>query len=706
MTSRPLEDATGESVPPLPSGELGDRVRALDWSHTILGARSIWPASRRASIDLLLRAPVPMLMAWGPRGVAVYNDAFASLAGDRHPTLLGAPILDGWPEAADMNRRGIEAALRGETLILGDRHVVRRRRGSPEDLWLDLSYAPLLDDDGAVAGVFCVAFDMSARVQAANREARERTRTAAALHTLNATLENRDAQRALELSSSETRFRTLFETAPAPIFLVRVGPGPHAVYDAVNAATERFFGMPARTVLGRSVASTVNDGDLLLAHCLRCASNGLPIEFEITTGSDGDIRTAECLLAPLPVEDEKTQVLIGMARDITAQRLAEDQLRQAQKMEAIGQLTGGIAHDFNNLLTGIIGSLSLMEKRLAQGKTDVVERYVGLAKTSANRAAALTHRLLAFSRRQPLEAKSVDVTALVTSMDELLRRTLGESVALETVVSDEVWPTLCDPHQLENALLNLAINARDAMPDGGRLTIETANTMFDDAASARELGIEPGDYVALSVTDTGTGMSPDVIARAFDPFFTTKPIGQGTGLGLSMIYGFAKQSEGHVKITSEVGQGCAVTIFLPRHGDEGEAAAQASGGEAPRAEAGETVLVVEDDATVRGLVLEVLQELGYMAIEASDGASGLRALHSNRRIDLLITDVGLPGLNGRQLAEQGRARRPDLRILFITGYAENAAFGTGHLDGDMQMMTKPFAVDELATRIREILGQR
>ena len=534
-------------------------------------------------------------------------------------------------------------------------------------------------------------------------EALERTRAEAALRGLNATLEDRVVQRTLELTSSDTRFRTLFETAPAPIFLVRVGPGDLCVFDAVNAATERFIGSPADAIIGMPVERTTSGGDLMLEACLACARSGQPADFEISVEAGSDRRIAECVLAPLPIDNADTQLLIGIARDITAQRQAEDQLRQAQKMEAIGQLTGGIAHDFNNLLTGIIGSLALMEKRLAQGRYDAIPRYAELAMASANRAAALTHRLLAFSRRQPLEAKTVDVDALVRSMDDLLRRTLGESVRLITIDSPEGWLTSCDPHQLENALLNLAINGRDAMPDGGRLTVETSNVDVDAAFAAREPGIELGHYVVLSVSDSGTGMTPDVIARAFDPFFTTKPIGQGTGLGLSMIYGFAKQSEGHVKILSEVGHGTTVQIFLPRQLVKDDAAPSEPADVLPRAEAGETVLVVEDDSTVRGLVLEVLQELGYTAVEAIDGPSGLAVLQSAQRLDLLVTDVGLPGMNGRQLADFGRAQRPGLKVLFITGYAENATFETGHLESDMYMMTKPFAVDDLATRIRTIL---
>ena len=383
----------------------------------------------------------------------------------------------------------------------------------------------------------------------------------------------------------------------------------------------------------------------------------------------------------------------------------EEQLRQSQKMEAVGQLTGGIAHDFNNLLTGVIGSLDLMRKRIAQGRFADVERYSGLATTSANRAAALTHRLLAFARRQPLDPKAVNVNQLVHSIEELLRRTIGETIELEIVAAGGLWGTFCDPHQLESSLLNLVINSRDAMPGGGKLTIETANAHLDSFNAAELRDVTPGQYVCLSVSDTGVGMSPAVRARAFDPFFTTKPIGQGTGLGLSMVYGFARQSEGHVRIYSEIAQGTTVKVYLPRSRAAAEEASAATTAEGlAKAQAGETVLVIEDEDSVRELVVEVLNDLGYRALQAGDGPSGLKILQSTERIDLLVSDIGLPGMNGRQVAEAAREGRPDLKVLFITGYAENAAMANGFLEPGMEMVTKPFAVDALAARIRDMIG--
>ena len=383
---------------------------------------------------------------------------------------------------------------------------------------------------------------------------------------------------------------------------------------------------------------------------------------------------------------------------------AEALLRQSQKMEAVGQLTGGLAHDFNNLLTGITGSLEMMQIRLRQGRTADVDRYVDAAQGAAKRAAALTHRLLAFSRRQTLAPKIVDVNQLAEGMSDLIRRTVGPQIGLEIVGATDLWNTQVDPSQLENALLNLCINSRDAMPHGGSIVVETNNRDID-ASSGKLRDIEAGQYVMLSVTDNGTGMPADVMANAFDPFFTTKPLGAGTGLGLSMIYGFAGQSGGQVRIHSEEGIGTTVTLYLPRHvGTVEEPERETDLTKAPRASADETVLVIDDEPTVRLLVAEVLTDLGYKALEASDGASGLKLLRSSARIDLLVTDVGLPGgMNGRQVADAARQLRPDLKVLFITGFAEHAVLSHGHLDLGMHILTKPFAMEALASRIRELL---
>jgi PAS domain S-box-containing protein len=384
---------------------------------------------------------------------------------------------------------------------------------------------------------------------------------------------------------------------------------------------------------------------------------------------------------------------------------AEEALRQSAKMEAVGQLTGGIAHDFNNLLQGILGALDRVKKRISEGRIGEVDRFLDGAMQSANRAAALTHRLLAFSRRQPVDPRPVDINVLIPTVEELLRRSIGEAIDMEVVPAADLWLVRCDGNQLENALLNLAINARDAMPDGGTLTIKTANIVLD-ARQAVLWELNAGEYVRLCVSDTGVGMTADVRARAFDPFYTTKPIGQGTGLGLSMIYGFVRQADGSVRIESEVGKGTAIEILLPRFTGEAEAPAVAEPAvDGQNGHKHEVVLVVEDEAVVRLLIVELLNDLGYRALEAADGPAALRILQSAQRIDLLVTDIGLPGLNGRQLADAGRERRPNLKILFMTGYAEDAA-GKSFLGPGMEIITKPFTMDVLAVKLREMIESK
>jgi len=380
---------------------------------------------------------------------------------------------------------------------------------------------------------------------------------------------------------------------------------------------------------------------------------------------------------------------------------AEAALRQSQKMEAVGQLTGGIAHDFNNMLSGIIGSLEILKRRIAAGRLDDVQRFMDAACTSATRAASLTQRLLAFSRRQSLDARIVDLNSLVSSFEVLLRRTINEQIVLTIDLAPDMPSGIVDVNQLESALLNLAINARDAMPDGGQIRVATGSIDLDEAAGAASLGLARGRYVTISVSDTGVGMGPELLERAFEPFFTTKPLGQGTGLGLSMVYGFAKQSGGQVRIQSKPGTGTSVTLYLPATDS-----VPANDQRPPETEIdvgdGESVLFVEDDASVRMLIRDVLQELGYFPIEAAEPESALPILASDQRIDLMISDVGLPGMNGRQLAEVARKHRPKLPILFITGYAENAAIRAGFLGSNMAMITKPFAIDSLAAKIGEM----
>ena len=499
-----------------------------------------------------------------------------------------------------------------------------------------------------------------------------------------------------------------------------------------NRGTSELLGKSPEGYIGRTDAEILDDQDeaeRLMATDRRIMQSGQGEQAEEDVRLP-DGTPAVWLSTKAPLRDINGDVvgLVGSSVDITRlkraeaevrdlnrtleQRIAdaiaereqiEEALRQSQKMEAVGQLTGGLAHDFNNLLTGMMGNLELLQIRIARGRLDDIERFILAAQGAGRRAASLTQRLLAFSRRQTLDPKPTDVNRLITGMEDLLRRTVGSTNTIEVVGAVGLWTANIDAGQLENALLNLCINARDAMPDGGRLTIETGNKWLDDRSS-KERDLPPGQYLSICVSDTGTGMSAETIERAFEPFYTTKPLGQGTGLGLSMIYGFARQSGGQVRIYSEIGAGTTMCIYLPRHHGDADAievdpeAARSDGG------SGQTVLIVDDEATIRHLVDEVLEDLGYTVIGAADGAAGLKVLQSGARIELLITDVGLPnGMNGRQVADAARSLRPDLKVLFITGYAENAAVGNGHLEPGMALLTKPFTMEALGTKVADML---
>ena len=511
-----------------------------------------------------------------------------------------------------------------------------------------------------------------------------------------------------ELRRSRATLRSLFETSYQLQGLLALDG---TVLDA-NAVSLAAIGCAIGDVVGRPFWETpwfaaTHSVVGILRQAVADAAGGKSGRMATVVNLPSGPRSYDFTIRPLRDERGAIVAIVPEAVDITERKEAEEKLRQSQKMEAVGQLTGGLAHDFNNLLTGITGSLELLQTRVTQGRIKDVDRYVTAAQGAAKRAASLTHRLLAFSRRQTLDPRPVNINRLVSGMEELIRRTVGPEIAVEAVASASLWNTLVDPSQLENALLNLCINARDAMPNGGRLTVETGNVWLDERG-ARDRDLPVGQYVSLCVSDDGFGMASEVVARAFDPFFTTKPIGQGTGLGLSMIYGFVRQSGGQVRIYSEVGKGTAVCLYLPRHlgaSDEAEAVADLAG--APRAERGESVLVVDDEPTVRMLVAEVLGDLGYVALEAVDGAGGLKVLQSDARVDLLVTDVGLPGgMNGRQLADAARVARPELKVLFITGYAENAVISHGHLEPGMHVLTKPFALEALASRIRELIAAK
>ncbi len=597
--------------------------------------------------------------------------------------VLGMSWPDYWRDNGDTDvRPALGAALRGERVRL--RGQARTFVGTMK-CW-DVQITPIRGRDGAPEKLLVVSRDVTAQDQA------ER-----ALRELNETLEQR--------VRDATQERDRIWHVSRDLLGVTDWDG---VWRSVNPAWSHTLGWGYHEIIGRNSDWLLHPDDLertgMEWRRQQAGESKLPFEARYRT-LRGDYRIMSC--TAVQVEG----MLYCVLRDVSEQRAkeaaldrAEEALRQSQKMEALGQLTGGIAHDFNNLLTGIVGSLDIVRRRMASGRMDDAPRFMDAASASAQRAAALTHRLLAFARRQSLDAKPSDVNELVEGMQDLLHRTLGEQVVLQAVLQDGLWLALTDDNQLENAILNLAINGRDAMPDGGRLVIETANTVLDEAYAAANLDVTPGQYVAIAVTDSGVGMAPEVVEKAFDPFFTTKPVGEGTGLGLSMIYGFAKQSGGHVKIYSEVGQGTTIKLYLPR-ADAAVTAERQRPSEAPQGQ-GETVLVVEDDPGVRLIVTEVLDELGYQHLEAADGREAVRILQSQVPIDLLITDVGLPNMNGRQLAEVARETRPRLKVLFVTGYAEKAAVRHGFLEEGMDMLTKPFALDALGTKIREMIEAR
>jgi PAS domain S-box-containing protein len=477
-----------------------------------------------------------------------------------------------------------------------------------------------------------------------------------------------------------------------------------------NPGAQRIKGYVREDVLGQQISRFYTEEDRALGVPMRALQTAATAGKYETEGwrvrKDGSRFWASVVING--IRDSNGE-LIGFAkvtRDLTERRATEEQLRQVQKMESVGQLTGGVAHDFNNLLTVIIGNLDALQRHLREPAADSerLKRLAENAMRGARRAEALTQRLLAFSRQQPLDPRPVDVGRLVAGMSDMLRRTLGEQIAIETALTGGLWQAEVDPNQLEVAILNLALNARDAVPNGGKLTLETANVFLDRAYAAGQSQVVPGQYVQLAISDSGEGMTPDVQARAFDPFFTTKDVGQGTGLGLSQVYGFVKQSRGHVKIYSEAGEGTTIKIYLPRlHAEQAIEGRQEE--PAPvRGRPNETILVVEDDEDVRASTTEMLRDLGYTILEAANARSGLHLLDGHPEIRLLFTDVGLPGgMNGRQLADAARGRRSNLKVLFASGYARNAIVHDGRLDPGVELITKPFTQDVLAARVRDIL---
>jgi PAS domain S-box-containing protein len=686
-------------------GSMAERIAGYDWAPTPLGPIADWPAALRMALSTMLNSPFPTCLCWGPDLIGFANDAYLPLLGDK--PALGLPLREVWPDAWPTVGPFAERAYAGEASYFEDLPLLLRRHGLTEQAWYTFSYSPVRDEAGQVGGILCTVVETTGKVTAIA----ELRRKEEALRRVNASLTHQVAAHAADRDR-------LWRISPDVMAAASLATGR---FLTVNPAFTDSFGWSAEEATTRPFMDMVypDDRQDVMEH-MQILAGGTPlVGYETRVlHKDGSYRWVSWTISP------EGELLYGVARDITAEkqqadalRQTEEALRQAQKMEAVGQLTGGLAHDFNNMLAGVSGHLELMKLRLRMGQTGDLPTRIDAALGVTGRAAALTHRLLAFSRRQALDPRPTSVNALVMSMTDLIERTAGPSIAVRTRLQAALWTTLCDPNQLESALLNLANNARDAMPEGGLLVIETENATVRSGQAASYGDLQPGEYVLVSVRDNGAGMPPDVVARAFDPFFTTKPMGQGTGLGLSMVYGFARQSGGNVRIESRAGMGTEVRLLLPRH----VAAApvvEADTEDAPLEAASRkgVVLVVDDDADIRLVMAEVLQLQGYTVLQAADAPQALRLLHdmqnerrTDRRIgqrpDMLVTDIGLPnGMNGRQLADQVRVQWPQMPVLLVTGYAESTVMRNDTLPSQMELLIKPFAMNALVEKVDAMLA--
>jgi len=697
------------SLWPIDGGECGALIRDHDWSTTSLGPIANWSPQLRTTVNNVVNSPVAKVLMWGADHIMLYNDAYTAIAGTYHPRALGGTVPGIWPEIWDWNRKILEAGFRGEVLGYRDQPMMLMRSGKPEEVMFDLFYTPVHDADGRVGGVLCTVIENTERA-AAERQ----------------------------LARSESELRTITDALPVLISFI----DPEHVYRFANKHYEDWFGVVRDDVVGRHVREVVGEaiyearrplieralageeivGDAVMPHRngekRACEVRYIPrrepggavdgIHVLVTDMEDRVQR--EAALGRQVAHRERAEAQLRhlnetlearVIAEIAERRQAEARLAQSQKMETIGKLTGGVAHDFNNLLQVVSGNLQLLSKDVVGNER--AERKIANAMMGVTRGARLASQLLAFGRRQALEPKVVNVTRFVRGMDDMLRRALGEEIEIETIVGGGLWNSFVDPAQVENAILNLAINARDAMDGRGRLTIELGNTMLDDDYARTHEEVTPGQYVMLAVTDTGSGMSPEIIDKVFEPFFSTKGEGKGSGLGLSMVYGFVKQSGGHVKIYSEVGEGTTIKLYLPRAMAAEDIEVETEDG--PVTGGAETVLVVEDDAAVRATVVETLTDLGYRVLKAVDADSALSVIESGIAIDLLFTDVVMPGkLKSPELARRARERLPNLAVLFTSGYTENAIVHGGRLDAGVELLSKPYTREALARKFRHVLA--
>lgn len=664
---------------------MSDKIRRYDWASHPLGPMDGWPPTLRLTLEMVLASHFPKCLVWGEGLTCFYNDAFRTILGFK-PEALGRPFDEVWAEAWPVIGPIAERAFHGESTFVEDFPLPINRNGYEEEGYFTFCYSPVRDESGTVVAMMDTVIETTGKVNAELR-----------LREAAASLEQQVAERTADRNR-------LWMRSDAVLMVAR--------YDgqivAVNPAWTAVLGWSEAETVGRAIQGFAHPEDQsTVFQELELMQQGAPKRQSTLRyrHRDGSERWVAFTVSPAD------GFLQAVGRDVTEERAqaealrnAEEQLRQSQKMEALGQLTGGIAHDLNNMLQGIVLPLQIIRQRIAQGREGEAEKYIESGLAAARRAASLTQRLLAFSRRQPLDSRAVDLAASLKSLEPMLRSTCGENIALEFVLEADLWPALTDAHQFESAVVNLVINARDAMPDGGHLRIVATNEWVEASGAKAVPGLDAGDYVRVTVSDTGIGMPPSVVARAFEPFFTTKPMGQGTGLGLSMIYGFMRQSGGIAHLHSREGEGTRVSLYFRR----ADVAVQQEGAAADVSLSGPrrpgSVLVVEDDDTVRALAVELLRDQGFHVMEAASGTEAMALLSGAVHFDALVSDVGLPGPNGRQVADYAREKLPHIRVILMTGYAEQAAMSPHFLGDHMELLVKPFDAQTFVAKLHQVMG--
>ncbi|VVP26949.1 PAS domain-containing sensor histidine kinase [Pseudomonas fluorescens] len=689
------------------TGEMAGRIRTFDWCQTELGSLDTWPASLCSTVQLMLASPLPMVMLWGRAGYMIYNDAYSHFAGGRHPYLLGVPVEMGWPEVAEFNRNVVDTCLAGGTLSYRNKELVLLRDGIPEDVWLDLYYSPVADDDGKPAGVMAMVVETTEHViserrrQAAENAYRadnERVRLALNAGALLGSFVW--DIKANKLSGDERFARTFSFPAdqdladlPPDLAEARIHPDDLSwVQEQVNQSLETGEAFNAEYRVLRPDGSYLW---VLASGCCEFNEQGEPFRFPGVLIDIHERKIAEESLLRFTRNLEQR-----VADEVEARLAAEEQLRQSQKLEAIGGLTGGVAHDFNNLLQVIAGNLHLLARHEPDNVN--VQRRVSASIAAVERGAKLSSQLLAFARRQPLSPAVCNPKQVFEGLAEILQRALGETLQIKVNAPEDAWHIFVDRNQLENTILNLAINARDAMKGEGIIGLSAEHVVLDQKFCAGK-GIVVGDYVCVTVADTGIGMPPQVLAQAFEPFFTTKADGQGTGLGLSMVFGFVKQSGGHIEISSAEGQGTRVQLYFPRSlrpapSETTQQDAQSHGGH-------ETILVVEDNEAVRTSAVELLREEGYQILTAANGDQAMQMLLEGTQVDLIFTDVVMPGLiKSADLAAWAKVQSPPVAVLFTSGHTRDMISRNHQLSPDTYLLSKPYDPEALTRMIRTVLN--